>query len=127
MSQFNEVLAHHLQEPVRLQHVYTQLLARQLPQPMPAAIQQACQIVMDGAVRLRALPRDVQLYLALGQPPPPVLPCSLDAAVTTALWRLKDRMAECGADIQCEDLPHVMLQQNRAADVITILAEPASG
>lgn len=125
LAQFTEVLAHHLQEPVRLQHAFSQRLMAVLPAPLPEAAQQALQFVLDGAIRQRALLRDVQLYLSIAQLPPATIPCSAESALDMALGRLEDKLAACHADIQRGDLPPVLIDQIRLADLFAILIDNA--
>ncbi|MBC7953258.1 MAG: hypothetical protein H7Z12_15735 [Rhodospirillaceae bacterium] len=125
LAQFTEVLAHHLQEPVRLQHAFSQRLMTVLPTPLSEAAQQALQFVLDGAMRQRALLRDVQLYLSMAQLPPATKPCSGENALDVALDRLEHKLAESEADVQRGELPHVLMDQGRLADLFTILIDNA--
>lgn len=125
MAQFTEVLAHHLQEPVRLQHVYTQYLARELPSPLSPNAQQAMQTVMDGAVRLKALLRDARMYLSLEQTQPENQLCDANAAFSTACKRLEETIQRHGAVIECADLPKVAIDPKWLPTVFSVLLENA--
>ena len=125
LEQFTQVLAHHLQEPARLQHAFSQRLAKLLPPPLSPDVGQALQFVMDAALRQRALLRDVQLYLSLGKLPPPSRPCRADAALDLALGRLGSQIAAAAATIERGPLPEVMIDPGRLTDLFAILLDNA--
>lgn len=125
LAQFTEVLAHHLQEPVRLQHAFSQRLAKLLPIPLSPEAGQALQFVMDGATRQRALLRDVQLYLSVAQLPPATTPCSPDNTLDVVLDRLDGKLVAAGAVVQRGNLPRVMIDKGRLTDVFQILIDNA--
>lgn|GEM_PF-1472249 len=126
MAQFTEVLAHHLQEPIRLQHVYAQVLARQLPSPLPPLAEQSIRIVLDGAVRLKALMHDVQLYLSVGSGHGDAPRCSPAEALGIALRRLQDRITASGAIVDCDPvMPDLAMPAELLAKALAELLENA--
>ncbi len=123
LEQFTEVLAHHLQEPVRQQYGFTQRLERQLPKPLAPELQQSMDFVTKGAVRLRALLHDVQLYLSVSQLPPPTRSCRAGTALDLALDRLGDRLAETTVEFAPDPLPACRIEPHRLADVFFAVIE----
>ncbi|MEI7608017.1 MAG: hypothetical protein WCJ64_11605, partial [Rhodospirillaceae bacterium] len=80
LERFAEVLSHHLQEPVRLQYAFAQKLEAQMPAALPDNARTSLGYILKSSLRLRALIRDVQLFLALKHLKPDDTPCSADAA-----------------------------------------------
>jgi signal transduction histidine kinase len=121
VRRFSEILAHHLQEPARLQACYAQVLRRQLPKPCPPETDEALKVVEDGANYLRRLLRDAHLYIVLDRLPRPDRPVDT-AAVLTSVWAgLKPLADSCGARLEVGDLPRVWLAEARLADLFGIL------
>ncbi|MBF0094295.1 MAG: PAS domain S-box protein [Alphaproteobacteria bacterium] len=124
LEQFAEILTHHLQEPVRLQHAFAQLLRKLLPTPLPHKQEQALDYIMNGASRLHALLRDVQLFLSLNTPPV-TQTCAADAALDMALIRLESKILNADASIERMPLPHVCADCTRLAEVFTAVLDNA--
>jgi len=124
LERFTEILAHHLQEPVRLQHSYTDRLERLLPEPLSLEAREAMDFVRKGALRLRALLRDVQLYLAVDRMPPP-RSCLANAAFDAAAGRMAGKIAAVGGSVERTDLPAVWMDEGRLADVLAALLDNA--
>jgi signal transduction histidine kinase len=125
MEQFTEVLAHHLQEPVRLQMAFATRLQRLLEGVLTDETRPALDHVVNGATRLRALLRDVQLYLAVGLLPPARIACDVNAAIDVALTRLHAGISRSQAVIKRGPLTAAIIDQNRLADVFAALIENA--
>jgi PAS domain S-box-containing protein len=123
LEKFTDVLAHHLQEPVRLQHLFAQRLASLLPSPAAPDLRQALDFVIEGAMRQRTLLRDAQLYLSIDRLPAPAKPCAAVAALDLARGRLQQKIAASGALIDHDELPWVLINVNRLTDVFHILLD----
>jgi|GEM_PF-3638122 len=80
LERFTLILAHHLQEPVRRQHLFTQILLSRLPHPLTDEMRQAADFVLQGARRQQQLVLDVQRYLSAGQGHKGS--CTIDAALS---------------------------------------------
>ncbi|HIJ63113.1 MAG TPA: hypothetical protein HPQ04_10525 [Rhodospirillaceae bacterium] len=120
IARFTEVLAHHLQEPVRLQHAFAQRLQHLLPEPLPPELDRALGFIKSGALRQRALLRDVEHYLALAQQPSGAAqPCNVEEALAEACRQLRDRIAATGATIQFQDLPTVTIPPEHLVELFT--------
>jgi signal transduction histidine kinase len=126
LERFTLILSHHLQEPVRLQHIYAQLLLRRLPQPLANETREAADAVLQGALRLQRLLLDVQRYLSAGQED------TGSCAVGFALARgcrggERDRLAASG-ELEvalAEGLPPVAMAADHLAEVFAILLDNA--
>lgn len=126
MEQFTEVLAHHLQEPVRLQMAFAARLQKTIDQSLSEDAHKALTHVINGATRLRALLRDVQLYLAVGMLPAAQAPADSELALDSCLVRLNPVLAAAGAQIRRTPLPPAIIDQNRLIDVFSALIENAA-
>lgn len=125
VRKFAEILAHHLQEPARLQACYAQVLRRRLPTPHAAEVDEALNVVEDGANYLRRLLRDAHLYIVLDRLPPPEQPVDAASAVAEA-WKTRAAAAEaCGARLELGALPPVRLARARLVDLFSILLSNA--
>ena len=125
IARFTEVLAHHLQEPVRLQHAFAQRLQHLLPVPLSPDLERALGFIRTGALRQRALLRDVEHYLAITQSTTPPRPCDPKAALAEACRRLQEKIAATGATIHCETLPAVEIQSDRLIELFTEVIDNA--
>lgn len=125
LARFAEILAHHMKEPVRQQHIFAQRLARFLRPPLAADVQQSIDFILDAATRHLALLRDAQRYLALDQSPPAWRFCPGDAGLDRALERLKPHIAAAGATIDRQPLPELPIETNALTDVFAALIDNA--
>ena len=124
LGQFTEILAHHLQEPVRLQIRHTARLEKLLDgMGMTDEVKAVLIQVKRGGERLRLLMRDVQIYLALSQSHWELKLCNANEAVDAALGRLDDKIAEKQAIIDVSNLPLVLINRDRLIDVFASLIE----
>lgn len=125
LNRFLDILAHHLQEPVRHQVIYSQLLRRSVPQPLNRTAQMSLDEIIEGAGRLRAMLRDVLLYLATHQTLPPSEPCSAEAAFDAALREVSEHVETIKAEVSRGPLPPVWVCPNRLSDVFRAILENA--
>jgi light-regulated signal transduction histidine kinase (bacteriophytochrome) len=121
LEQFTEVLAHHLQEPVRLQYGFAQRLQRLLGDGMDADARMAADYILTGALRQRALLHDVELYLSLDRLPATAGPCDAAAAVAEALARLDGKAEGARVTLALDDLPKLALDHARGVGVFSAL------
>ncbi len=125
MRRFAEILAHHLQEPVQRQLRYTQKLDHDLANAISPASRELLHFIVDGGQRLRELLRAVQLYLAIGNLPPPAELCPAQLGLDDACRRLSDRIREVGAVVETQVLPEVSITRERLTDLFSILLDNA--
>ncbi|MBF0391277.1 MAG: PAS domain S-box protein [Alphaproteobacteria bacterium] len=124
LERFSEILAHHLQEPVRQVVSYLQLLERHLGE-LDGDGREFIGFATGGALRLKSLLSDAQLYLEAGRAEAPKHPVSADSALDTALAQLRGRIAAIGAKIQRQPLPAVMMDKTRLTQLLHALLDNA--
>ena len=122
---FTEILAHHLQEPVRQQHVFVQSLAKALPTPMPAEAAQALRFIQDGAIRQRALLRDALRYLSLARPRSETNTCDGNIALERAITEHGAAIIASGAHIERTRLPAMAMSLDDMTELLGVLIDNA--
>lgn len=122
LTRLAEISAHHLQEPVRRLVLFSQRLRTQVEPKADAndAERSLGQIERDGRY-LRDLLRDIQAYLAAGHATTPVAPASGQSAARTACRRLQQSIAAQAAEVVVEEVPAVLVDQQRLVDLFEIL------
>lgn len=123
-SRFCEILAHHLQEPVRRVVAHAQLLRRIQPDLTLEAIQALTELEKSGR-RLRNLLRDVELYLAAGVMAPSHGAASAEVALNNALNRLRQPLEKTGAQLLRHPLPVVGMAAAPLTEVLYALVDNA--
>lgn len=123
MARFAEILAHHMQEPVRQQHVFTQALAKALPHPQPPEVQQPLDLIKNGAMRQRALLHDALLYLSLADSPTGPSKTSVREVLTATTRELAERIDQVDAQISYGTLPHVAVSAGRVKALFGVLLD----
>ncbi|MBF0560569.1 MAG: CHASE domain-containing protein [Alphaproteobacteria bacterium] len=125
LDQFTHVLAHHLQEPVRLQYAFAQLLEMLVPAPLSPEAKKALDRVLGGAHRLHDLLHDAELYLSAYRLPQTVGLCDADAALEVALHNFERTFTDTGATIERQPLPPVWISQSYLTDVLSAILDNA--
>jgi len=125
LERFTMVLAHHLQEPVRLQYMFAQRLARAMPTALGDDAHEFLGYIMTNASRLRRLITDVQSYLAQGQAARTVRPCNASTALADAAARLHEELVGVGAVMERTLLPTLAMDCADLANVFYMLLENA--
>lgn len=125
LERFTEILAHHIQEPVRLQSLYAQRLERSLAGPLEGEARLSLDFVLRNCARLRHLLRDAQSYLALERHGRTDVCCDATAALTNACRDLRHRLEAAGVEIAAAPLPRVRMAQNDLARVFRALLDNA--
>lgn len=123
-SRFCEILAHHLQEPVRRVVAHAQLL-RRAQTALNAEAEQALVELETSGRRLRSLLRDVELYMSAGVLTPSHGVASADAALAHALNRLRRPLEESGAQLLRNPLPVVGMAPAPLTEVLFALLDNA--
>ncbi|MBI3445095.1 MAG: hypothetical protein HY055_06995 [Magnetospirillum sp.] len=125
LARFTMVMAHHIQEPVRLQRVYAQLLGRALPEVISGNARDCLGFVRSNAERLYNLIADVRRYLSVA-PADHGVTALASQAVAAAAERVKSQLEECSAILEIrQPLPQVGMNIERLADVFHMLLENA--
>lgn len=129
LTRFAEVSAHHLMEPSRRLSSYSQHLRERLDAisdlRKDEVVRDSLDYIERDAARLRNLVRDVQLYLAAGEPRGEVRKEAADAVVDALEQRLRVRLAEQGAVIERAGLPAAVLDKPRLNDLFAVLLDNA--
>lgn len=130
LTRFAEVFAHHLMEPTRRLISYTQLLRPHLSAHAGLLeedeIGSSLNAIEHDAARLRTLVRDIQLFLAAGEPRGEVRDEDANDALATVKQRLAQRLQEGGgASVNAGQLPHAHIDRPRLMDLFTILLDNA--
>lgn len=125
-ERFSEILAHHLQEPVRIQHIFAQRLKTLLPEPLSEDMAVTLNHLLRGATRQRALLRDVRTFLTLDELlSVPVKSCDAEAAMAQLLHRFDPQLNEIGAQLLVGELPIAPLPEKPFVIMMTALIENA--
>lgn len=119
LERFTEVLAHHLQEPVRQQHIFAQKLAKSLPAPVSKEVQESLGFILANATRLRSLIKGVETYLALDLPGhTSSKSCDVAGAFILARQDVQPRLDAIGANVTVAPLPSVPITCGRLVEVL---------
>ncbi|HIJ61896.1 MAG TPA: PAS domain S-box protein [Rhodospirillaceae bacterium] len=122
LEQFTHILAHHLQEPVRLQVNFSSRLSQLLEgKELTTDIKRTLDHIIRGGNRLYILLRDVRHYLEVSQAPLQPDRCSTQKALETALATLASKIAETKAAVHYGDLPNVKIADGQMANVFIAL------
>lgn len=129
LTRFAEVSAHHLMEPTRRLTSYTQRLRASLS-GLPALredeeVRASLETLERDAGHLRGLVRDIQLYLAAGEPRGEVRVEDANAALLAVEQRYAPQIAACGAKFDAAPLPPANLDRPRLMDLFALLLENA--
>jgi signal transduction histidine kinase len=120
LEQFANVLAHHLQEPVRLIYVFAQRLAKIMGGAKSDDVTLCLDAILAAATRERALLRDVQLYLSVGQEQADSR-SSLKQSAETACRHLSASVVRTGAEVVIDDGPEVAVPGNQLLELFMAL------
>lgn len=123
LARFSEILAHHLQEPVRAVVNFAQALERRLGAKLEAGDKDYLDFAVTAGLRLKALLRDVELYLSVERRPLADRPLPADTALDEALRRLNVLMLRSGGEVERSPLPEVWVDQWRLTEVFFRLIE----
>lgn len=126
LQRFAEITAHHLQEPARRIASFSDLLGKQLSGKLedPKA-QRSLDFIAQQARYQQNLLRDVQRYLAVGQPRDPMVHVNTRAVLTKTLENLAEDIAAAQAQIAVGDLPAVWFAAARLEDIFEQLLDNA--
>ncbi len=126
LEQFTRIAAHHLQEPARRLVSFAQRLQAQMPtDPLNEDALASLHFIEQGAVRQSALVRDIQLYLAAGQPRSAMEKVAVAEVIANLLEHKVSLMRETGAQVDYNNLPSVCIDRPRLKDVFSILLDNA--
>jgi light-regulated signal transduction histidine kinase (bacteriophytochrome) len=113
LEQFAYVASHDLREPLRMTHVYLQLLARRCQGKLDAEAEEFIGFAVDGAARMQRLIGDLLDYSRVGSRGMELSPMESGAALAQALDNLKLAVAESGAGVTQGPLPSVVADESQ--------------
>lgn len=118
-----EITAHHLQEPIRQLVSFSQLALRGADQDnLPPQSRQNLECVIDGAIRLKRLLRDLQTYVAIDlDPVASGEEVDLGQCAQAALDGLQERLGACHAQVRVDPLPRLVGNADQLTMVFTHL------
>ena len=129
LTRFAEISAHHLMEPSRRLSSYGQSLRERIDAISDLrkddVVRDSLDYIEHEAARLRNLVRDVQLYLAAGEPRGTVREEDANAVVAALEQRLASRLSGLGAVVEREPLPSAVLDKPRLSDMFAVLLDNA--
>ncbi|MBF0562716.1 MAG: hypothetical protein HQL37_11985 [Alphaproteobacteria bacterium] len=126
LQRFAEITAHHLQEPAGRIARYAERLAAQLSGRLddPEA-RLSLEYIGQQARHQKNLLRDVQRYLASGQPRGEVKAVDVRAAVAKILDRMAVRINTAGVEVTLGDLPAALIDTPRLMDLFEVALDNA--
>ncbi|QPK65685.1 CHASE domain-containing protein [Methylomonas sp. LL1] len=127
LTRFAEVSAHHLMEPTRRFASYTQRLKKRLSAYPDAAGDEEVLIdlsTLEGdALLLRSLILDIQRYLSAAEPRGEVRLLDSRAIMAEISRKMAAKLQALGATLTVEELPPVMLDRPRLADLFSLILD----
>jgi signal transduction histidine kinase len=108
LERFAFIASHDLREPLRTIISFTQLLARRYRGRLDADADEFIGLVIDAAMRMDSLTRDLLVFSQVGSEGPPLTPIDSGTICAGALDNLHGAINESGATITCGPLPIVL-------------------
>lgn len=128
LERFATAAAHAFQDPVRTVSTHAQDLARTLETAdgttspaVTGAARGAVNGVLEGASQLKAVLRDVQLFLAEDRIPLSTAPIAVNDVLDKVLAALKGRIEAGGASVTAGPLGTVLADPRRLSEILTVL------
>jgi light-regulated signal transduction histidine kinase (bacteriophytochrome) len=107
LQQFAYVVAHDLQEPLRMVATYVQLLAKRSQGRLDAETQEFMSYAVDGAERMQALIQDLLAYTRVDGAAPQWTPVDSEALLGRTLGNLHFALEDMRAEVTHDPLPTV--------------------
>ena len=105
LERFAYVASHDLQEPLRMVHSYTQVLASRLEEHLDEDTRRYMGYVTEGSQRMRELIDDLLALSRITTREVPLQTASLGAPLREALTHMKATLDERGALVEVDELP----------------------
>lgn len=121
LKQLTYVASHDMQEPLRVVHSYTQLIARRYSDKLDADGQTYIRFATEGANRMQTLISDLLSYLRVTMFEKPLTKINANHCLSDALTDLQPEIEKTGAEINYEKLPEVMADASQLTMVFTNL------
>jgi signal transduction histidine kinase len=107
LEEFAYVASHDLREPLRKMISFSDLLARDLGEPVPEKVRRDLRFIRGAAERMQKLVDDLLALSRAGRSPKQRQQLSLEQCVDAALEALQFKIDETGAAIERDALPEV--------------------
>ncbi len=112
LNQFAYSASHDLQEPLRMVSIYSQLLKKRYGNQLDSTADQYLAYTVGGARRMETLLRDILAYTqAANSAEDKSAAVDANEVLEKALANLQSAIAETGAQIRCDQLPTLRLQE----------------
>jgi PAS domain S-box-containing protein len=118
LEQFAYVASHDLQEPLRMVSSFTQLLAQRYRGKLDADADEFIGYVVEGAVRMQQLIRDLLSYSRVGRDDSTPAPTDCSAVFRSVCTNLRKAIEECDAQVSAEPLPTVAVHESELLQVL---------
>jgi light-regulated signal transduction histidine kinase (bacteriophytochrome) len=122
LQQFVYAASHDLQEPLRSISTYSQLLERRYASDKEA--NEYTRFIVDGVNRMNTLIRDLLTYSRTGSSPKRTM-VKLDALVQWSILNLQQSIRDAGAEITCEELPELYVDESQMVQLFQNLLSNA--
>ena len=123
LEQFAYSASHDLQEPIRNVSAYSQLLAQRYSNLLDERARQYLQFITSGAHRMQMLVKDLLAYAtSASTEEKPGEETDASSALSTALSNLSEVIRETEAEISCDALPAVRVQEAQLVQLFQNLA-----
>ncbi|QLK26837.1 PAS domain S-box protein [Natrinema zhouii] len=117
LEQFAYAASHDLQEPLRMVSSYLRLLESRYSDDLDNEAEEFLEFAVNGADRMREMIDGLLEYSRVDTQGNPLEPVDLDRLVAEVQEDLQMQLAESGAQITTEDLPHVEGDDSQAPDI----------
>jgi len=118
LRQFTYAASHDLNEPLRTIGIFTELLRRRYFSKLDDEADQVIRSILTGVSRMDALLTGLRAYMQVSSLPKDSAPLAeLRIGLDAALLDLKAALDECGASVNCGDLPKVRMHPLHARQV----------
>lgn len=121
LERFAYVASHDLQEPLRMEAMYTELLGERYQGRLDEKAERYIAYAMDGARRMRQLIDDLLLYSRVQSEAKPAASTDLNEVVSDAIELLAGRIEATGAEVERDELPTVTADAAQLRQVLTNL------
>jgi signal transduction histidine kinase len=118
LERFAYVASHDLQQPLRTVSSFVTLLQRRYGERLDDQARQYIGFAVDGATRMSQLIDDLLAYSRTASLDTPAEPVDLGAAFDEAVANLHTLIAETGAEVRRDELPHVLASHLHATQVL---------
>ena len=113
LEQFAYAASHDLREPLRMIHVFLQLLSQRYQGKLDKEADEFISFAVDGATRMQKLINDLLDYSRVGSRGMKLAPVESNAALEQALDNLGLAIAESGATVTHDPLPVVTADESQ--------------